>query len=201
MLDPLSPAVRDGHVTLLAGTGQLSEAWRELAAAEQLWPGATSLAQARFRLHMRYGNPREAPRLLRSGVTETRGARIFEPFLLTRIDPTSAKIDALLRLGRQQVQEDARMVLGHSQALAEFDRTEELKDLLLRWPHKDVSDHITDVLFRPSFADLHRDPAFMRIAQHLGLLRYWRTSGKWPDFCRTPAFAYDCKAEAARLSA
>lgn len=43
-------------------------------------------------------------------------------------------------------------------------------------------------LFTPITRNVRRDPAFVGLADRLGLLRYWRETGKWPDFCadRTP---------------
>jgi hypothetical protein len=40
----------------------------------------------------------------------------------------------------------------------------------------------------------------MTIAKRVGLVDYWRSSGRWPDFCSDPGLKYDCKAEAAKLS-
>ena len=40
----------------------------------------------------------------------------------------------------------------------------------------------------------------MRVAQRLKLLDYWRSSDRWPDFCRDPKLPYDCKKVAAQLS-
>jgi hypothetical protein len=57
-----------------------------------------------------------------------------------------------------------------------------------------------DVLFRPYFADVRKDPRFMVVAERAGLIDYWRSSGHWPDFCSDPQLPYDCKAEAAKLS-
>jgi TolB-like protein/tetratricopeptide (TPR) repeat protein len=54
-------------------------------------------------------------------------------------------------------------------------------------------------LFMPAAASMRRDPRFMPLMQRLGLLKYWRDSGKWPDFCSGPGLPYDCRAEAARL--
>jgi tetratricopeptide (TPR) repeat protein len=48
---------------------------------------------------------------------------------------------------------------------------------------------------------LRRDPRFMALAAKLGLVAYWRASGKWPDFCSEPGLPYDCRQEAARLAA
>jgi hypothetical protein len=56
-------------------------------------------------------------------------------------------------------------------------------------------------LFTPKATALRRDPRFMSLANRLGLVDYWRTSGHWPDFCSEPSLPYNCKAEAARLAA
>ena len=48
------------------------------------------------------------------------------------------------------------------------------------------------------FAPVRADPRFIPIAARMGLVRYWRTSGKWPDFCTNEQLKYDCKTEAAK---
>lgn len=52
-------------------------------------------------------------------------------------------------------------------------------------------------LFMPATEGMRRDRRFMPLAAKFGLVRYWRSSGKWPDFCSNPGLPYDCKAEAA----
>lgn len=47
---------------------------------------------------------------------------------------------------------------------------------------------------------MRRDPRFMPLAQRLGLLNYWHSTGHWPDFCSEPGLPYDCKAVAAKLA-
>jgi class 3 adenylate cyclase/TolB-like protein len=56
-----------------------------------------------------------------------------------------------------------------------------------------------DILFGPAAGSLRADPRFMPLMKELGLLRYWRLSAHWPDFCRDPALPYHCEAEAMRL--
>lgn len=199
-LDPLSSAVRDGYITSLAIAGRMDAAREELSKAERLWPGATSLAQARYRLHLRFGDPREALQLLRSGAINAPGAKLQEPFLLARIDPSSENIERAIHKGRNVLRANPVAIDSHMQALAEFGREEELLNVLLNWRHPNAMDSVTGVLFRPAFVKLHRDPRFMRVAQHLGLLGYWRTTGRWPDLCIAPELPFDCKAEAARLT-
>jgi hypothetical protein len=40
-------------------------------------------------------------------------------------------------------------------------------------------------LFLPETAPMRRDQRFIGVANSLGLVGYWRTSGIWPDFCQT----------------
>ncbi len=57
------------------------------------------------------------------------------------------------------------------------------------------------VLFQPLNGALRRDPRFIALAGKLGLVGYWTSSGKWPDFCASGDLAYSCKAEAQKLAA
>jgi TolB-like protein len=40
-------------------------------------------------------------------------------------------------------------------------------------------------LYLPETAAMRRDRRFIPLADKLGLLKYWRESGAWPDFCQT----------------
>lgn len=193
-LDPFSPAVRDSYIAMLAIAGRMDVASEELNRAEYLWPGAASLTWSRYRLHLRFGNPRVALQLLRSGAVDPPGGKIQEPFLQARIAPTVKNVERAIQAGRGE------SIEGHIQVLAEFDRKEELIQFLSNWKRMDKVDRITSVIFRPAFSELHRDPRFMRVADHLGLLEFWRTTGAWPDICFTPDLPYNCKQEAAQIA-
>ena len=41
----------------------------------------------------------------------------------------------------------------------------------------------------------------MPLMAKLGLVDYWRATGKWPDFCGEPGLSYDWKTEAAKVAA
>jgi hypothetical protein len=56
------------------------------------------------------------------------------------------------------------------------------------------------LLFAPSMDALRRDPRFMQMAAKIGLAKYWRESGHWPDFCSDRTLPYDCKVEAAKVA-
>jgi tetratricopeptide (TPR) repeat protein len=55
-------------------------------------------------------------------------------------------------------------------------------------------DSFTDssFLFWPDLAEWRRDPRFLQLVTQVGLVDYWRNSGKWPDFCTDPALPYRC---------
>jgi tetratricopeptide (TPR) repeat protein len=203
-LDPLSPTLRDEYISVLAFAGRFDEALAQLRQAVRLWPGATSLAQARYLLHLRTGDPREALRLLHAGVlrnTSTSWIQLHETFLQARLDPSPEKTEKAIRVAKTVYNQVPYAIGALAQTLAEFDRQDELISLLLNSPRMHRVSELTEVMFRPAFKDLHADPRFIRIAQHLGLLNYWRTTGRWPDFCFRADLKYDCKKEADRLAA
>ena len=47
-------------------------------------------------------------------------------------------------------------------------------------------------LFAPVTRNMRQDPAFIGVAARLGLIRYWRETGKWPDFCTDAAKRSEC---------
>ncbi|HWU55274.1 MAG TPA: winged helix-turn-helix domain-containing protein [Rhizomicrobium sp.] len=48
---------------------------------------------------------------------------------------------------------------------------------------------------------MRQDLRFMPLAVKLGFAAYWRSTGQWPDFCKSPDLPYDCKAEVQKLAA
>ena len=193
-LDPLSPSIRNTYISTLAYSGRLAMAKTALDQAERLWPGTSSVEDAKFRYHYRYGDPAEALVLLR---TSTDGAgivdEIHEAFLQARMDPTPEKVD--------RAAQATNGFFGFlAQVLGEFGRYDELYEIIgpSTGPLKGADSAIT---FRPALRKFRQDPRFMQVADRLGLVDYWRKSGKWPDFCFEPDLPYDCKEEAAKFAA
>jgi hypothetical protein len=58
----------------------------------------------------------------------------------------------------------------------------------------------TDIFFRAYMRSAVRDRRFMTLASGRGLVRFWRDTGVWPDFCNDLDLTYSCKAEADRLN-
>jgi hypothetical protein len=151
---------------------------------------------ARYRVHLRYGDPHEALRLIRSRTLETPATPVQETFLLARIDPNPENVEHAIRQVRAMEQEFTPAIDDYAQTLAEFGRTDELLEVLMTQSPWTL---IGDVIFRPAFNEIHKDPRFIRVVHRIGLPDYWRTSGRWPDFCFAADLPYDCRAEAAKL--
>lgn len=200
-LDPLSPAWRDSLISALTYSGKFDAARTELAKAEKLWPGASNLLSARYRLELRYGDPHEALRILNSGAIAGVGDQMQTAFLEARIEPTPANIERTVAMANAGYRRLPEAIANLIQVLGAFDREQELMKVLFESPLQDERLAIFEVIFRPALRELHHDARFMIIAQRSGLLDYWRESGKWPDFCLEPDLPYDCKAEAAKLAA
>ena len=199
-LDPLSPTMRNFHITALAYAGRMPAAEAALAEAERLWPDATTLIDARYRLSLRYGDPADALRLQNLGAVAA-GGRLRESFLLARMQRTPENVEKAIAIAWSIYRRAPESVGELVQTLGEFDREEELFPILLNWNRKNEIPFLADVLFRPPLKQLWYDPRFIQIAKALGMLDYWRASGTWPEFCADPDLPYDCKKEAARLIA
>ena len=196
-LDPLTPGLGNNLIQTLAYAGRTEMAAEELKRAEQLWPGTLTLRDAQFRFHLRYGDPKQALRIVRTeGIS-----REFEEFLVAKIDPTPANIDRAVSAVRQRGTTSSKGINDLSQLLAQFGREDEIYELIMSWRRTNQAGGMSGMLFRPTLRKFRSDPRFMRVADHLGLLAHWRSSGKWPDFCFEPDLGYDCKAEAAKLAA
>lgn len=197
--DPLSPTIRRSLVEALMYAGKFDAARTELSRLERIWPGASNVTSARFALDLRYGDPKKAQRSVQSGELGAAMPSYIESFLRARIDPTPANIDHAIRDAQSWYKQAPTSIYHFVQVLGTFDRNDQLFDILSTWPHPDKIDYVLDGLFRPALTNFHRDPRMMIVAKRLGLLDYWRATGKWPDFCSDLALPYNCRAEAAKL--
>jgi hypothetical protein len=175
----------------------LDAAYREVAVAEKQWPGSMPTLDARFRIDSRYGDAKRALELQRSGTFGENQA--LEAFLEARIDPTEEKIDRAVAATQAMAGRDPRALGYLIQVWGEYGRTDAIYDALAKWPDRELAAS-TLTFFRPPLKEYRRDRRFMQVAKRAGLVDYWRSSGKWPDFCFQADQPYDCKAEAAKLS-
>lgn len=200
-LDPLSPANQQTFANELANGGNIDAGYAQLRKAEQIWPDSFTVGMARYRMDLRYGDPKEALALSRKYTIATSQNPANEKVIQARINPTPENIEAALEAERKINRQFPPFIASLIQTLAYFGRKDEAIDLLVNYPGKEWIGYNAEVLFRPMMRDVWRDPRSMAGAAHVGLLHYWKTSGNWPDFCFDPTLPYDCKKEAAKYPA
>jgi tetratricopeptide (TPR) repeat protein len=196
-LDPLSPANQETFASELAYSGDAAAGYEQLLKAEKLWPNSLTISMARYRMDLRFGDPKEARSLYRTLATAT-ASPAQAAFIEARINPTPQNIEAALEAERKLNRQFPPFISSLVQALAYFGRKDEVIDLLVNYPGGERIGYNAEVLFRPAMRDVWRDPRSMAGAAHTGLLHYWKVSGNWPDFCFDPKLPYDCKKEAAK---
>lgn len=203
-LNPLSPAIRDSYISALAYGGVISVAYAELKKAETIWPGSTVLRDARYRLDLRYGDPKAAKRqLIERGSGDLRpvpGDTAWMTFLDARINASPANVELALEGFRARYRSDHAHIASYLQALGAFGRVEEAYRVVWSPVALDTLLAGTEALFRPHMRSIRADPRFIALAAKLGILAYWEKTMIWPDFCSEPRLPYNCKQEAAKLT-
>ncbi|MFL5571352.1 MAG: tetratricopeptide repeat protein [Gemmatimonadaceae bacterium] len=195
-LYPESSAASTEFANSLMSSGRIDSARRVLQKASARTPGAPNLQSARWRLEMRYGDPKVALNIARSSDRVLGPAMVS--FVEARINPTKANIDRAIAMFEAQYRAEPRDPTVLAQALGAFGRNEEAIRLLLRYDGSNSGDG-AEVLFRPPLHDVLRDPRFMKIAENFGITDYWIKSGILPDFCYEPDLPYDCKRQLAEI--
>ena len=196
-LEPGAPYARSQYILALIYSGQFSKAKADIAEARKKWPGDPAIDRAEFSLQYRYGDPRQAlellPKIMDSSDAEMAPLR---KVIAARLDPSPAKIDDAIAALKARGAKNPGMRSTVLIALGNFGRVEEAYQLLNDPGFQPFVEK--DALFRPDFAAVRADPRFMKAAARLGLVRYWRETGYWPDFCSSEQLRYDCKTEAAK---
>lgn len=195
-LEPGSPYPREQYIFALVHSGEFSKAKADIAEARKKWPADPAIDTAEFGFQYRYGDPRTALDLV-PRFTDASDADMtpIRKVIAARLDPTPAKIDdaiAALKTAGNGPGARNNVLL----ALGNFGRVDQVYQLLEDPQFQPFVEK--DALFRPDFAAVRADRRFMQIAARLGLVRYWRQTGYWPDFCRSAQLPYNCKAEAAK---
>lgn len=200
-LDPTSPDVLSNYVLTLAYAGRIEAAREQLQRAKSLWAGTGRLSDLEYAFQLRFGDPKD----LLNTEEFKQAPPAWQMYVRTRINPSSANVDRFVDFLRQLHARrgvHAGDVVGHSQAYGEFHREDDLYEMLSHVPPSEDISLFSDVVFRPALHKFRQDPRFMIVANRIGLVDYWQKSGKWPDFCFVdPDQPYDCKAEAAKLTA
>ena len=81
-------------------------------------------------------------------------------------------------------------------ALGQVDAALENTGLALDRTDTDVLRGNTIHLFYPEMAAVRQDPRFWRMVDDIGLVDFWRSYERWPDFCSDRRVPVNCPAMA-----
>jgi tetratricopeptide (TPR) repeat protein len=203
--NPLSlDATTDGA---LVANGQTAAGEAELDRLSRLWPHSGEMWFHRLVIYGMEGRSDDVLAVLDDRQSRPKG--FTEPEVeLMRMGPRADKLRtpaAIAEARRQMLTAPVRLQWGLEGRIANLSHLGFVDDAF-RLADRYTAAAMTRVdspafLFDPGMAAARRDPRFMAFAARLGLVDYWRSTGKWPDYCAEPGLPYDCKAEAARLAA
>lgn len=201
-LDPLSPPKSFGIAVNLAGVGQLDEARSALQRARRIWPGVAQQRDAEEFFAIDYANLDEARQML------AELSKTF-PEIAARMPIWNAYLDSLtchcrgaetsetLVAAARGDKIDADLAIAALTRLGDTNAAFAIAETRLPTGRARGANFLFSAVAKP----LRQEPRFMDLAERLGLAAYWRSSGKWPEYCSQPGLPYDCKTEAARTGA
>ena len=196
-LEPGAPYVSSQYIQALTYAGEFSKASETIAESQKRWPNDPAINFSEYSYQLRYGDPKAAlaliPRLADLSDADAAPARLV---IAARLDPTPAKIDNAVAALNARWGNNPRSRNSVLLALGNFGRVDQVYQLLEDPKFQPFVEK--DALFRPDFAKVRADPRFIEVTAHLGLVRYWRKTGFWPDFCSSERLHYDCKSQAAK---
>jgi DNA-binding winged helix-turn-helix (wHTH) protein/tetratricopeptide (TPR) repeat protein len=194
-LDPLSATKAVIAVAGLETSGRLAEAKRLLEDCVRSWPhdGAVRLYERYFRIL--YGPPDEARAVIDSPEAPfpfpdaaKEALRSFVAGHSTHDPDMRARASRQLSGVAMSHELDLRLAVPALASLGDVDAAFSFAEQYLADERAE-----TTFLFAPGTAPLRMDPRFMSLADRAGLSAYWRSSGKWPDFCAVLQAPYDCR--------
>lgn len=195
--NPLSTDITTDE--LLAWTGQGHAAEQELARIRTLWPGP-SLWENRRIDNDAAGDWKQLDSTLDdsdrpANVTDADVAffRTFYAAMRTRTSGAVARARAAILARAPDAYGGSSLRINMLARLGLVDDAFTMADGLA------PGELETTPLLIANAKALQHDRRFMPLMAKLGLVDYWRSTGKWPDFCSDPKLPYDCKAEAASL--
>jgi tetratricopeptide (TPR) repeat protein len=216
-LDPLDPMIAAFHGHNLWATTSKEDGRRILNEAAAHWPNNIFLWYMRLNLARLDGDFAIADALAEQGLNllpELKDAALFRAGAMLQEVLMAPSADAFIKLGEEfasmaEQQPSAALdlavvlsVLGFvGPAFAIFEEALDDIDAWRASANDALRPHVgyeTALLFIQATLALRLDRSFMRLCARLGLVRYWRESGVWPDCTEEVATVYDFRAEASR---
>ena len=177
-----------------ANTGNLPAARAWIQKGVQLWPNHSGIRRYRRYISGFYEQPSEALATLdsmdaqaSSGESENDIWRSFVKAKAAHSERLTAETALQIRQAASQEKIYRETEILMLAALGETRQAMEAANSALNRPGFE-----SWVLFAPVTRNLREDPDFVGLAARMGLIEYWRETGKRPDFCTGPAAQSEC---------
>ena len=177
-----------------ANTGNLPAARAWIQKGVQLWPNHSGIRRYRRYIAGFYEQPSEALATLysmdaqaSSGEGENEIWRSFVKAKAARSERLTAETALQIRQAANQEKINRETEILMLAALGETRQAMEAANSALNRPGFE-----SWVLFAPVTRNLREDPGFVGLAARMGLIEYWRETGKRPDFCTSPPTRSEC---------
>ena len=175
-----------------ANVGNLPAAREWIQKGVQLWPNHSGIRRAQLYVVGFYEQPAEAAAIIDArSPSNDKEAGIWRAFLKARTGPTRPVPGAVIKEIRAGIDGGAITPANGMMMLAALGEPKQAIEAV-----NGALDHRLQMepmfLFAPVARDVREEPSFVPLANRLGLIRYWRETGKWPDFCTDRAMRNEC---------
>jgi TolB-like protein len=188
-------------VRQLAWAGRAREADAELARMQSLWPHTAQMWNEALEVHAQQNQWKEYDATLDDRIAWPKQYSDADIHVLRQFaEAARTHSPAAIQAARAALA-DPRSALPTTlriSYLAQLDLTDDAFAVANAAPTRQLSRR-SIFLFTPGTRPMRHDIRFMGLAARLGLVYYWRTMQKWPDFCAEADLPYDCKMEAAKV--
>jgi tetratricopeptide (TPR) repeat protein len=197
---PHTPTLLLNYAAALDMVGDRQTADALLDEGVRLYPHFDDIRTYRFDREAWNGSPDRALALLHDPNTAPTAPAPYlaavELLEKARKSGLASDADAAMTAMREATRQDQIMPLRvlFPMALGRLDDAFRAPDLAA-WEDDTGGGLMTSAMDR-----LRRDARFWPLAARAGLVRYWRTTNKWPDFCSNPTYPLNCRAEAERVT-
>ena len=203
-LEPLSPQYAADLIRALIDDSCNSEAEAMLQRAVRIWPEDEGLKYLHLDYEARSGNPDEALALLNQADARPQVRdnilEVYRRLIAVRKSEQPRQVRAFALWLQKALASDQLGADFGAPILAGIGDMNGAFKLAFSAPADDLRID-PEFLWEPESLPLRRDPRFIALAARFNVGAFWKTTGLWPDFCSTPNWPYNCKAEYTRFAA
>jgi hypothetical protein len=178
---------------IYANTGNLPAARRTIEKAIQIWPSHSGVRTVRQYIAGFYEQPSAALAvfdLLDTQVLPDESNAVWRSFVEARAAHSERVTGAAILKIREAADQNNISRETEIMMLAGLGETKQaIEAANSALDHQQLQSWF---LFAPVTRNLRQDPGFVPLAARMGLIKYWRETGKRPDFCTDRASRGEC---------